>query len=301
MNYEEFVKELTEQVSELLGDDFDVKCKPVMKNNSTRLIGMSILKKNCCISPTIYLEEYFRKYERGDTILQIAGSIIDLYHETNSRIHSDEFKKLDMSFDHCKDKIIYRLVSRSQNEELLKESPHLWFLDLAIIFSIVHRHTKQGLESIRITNEMMAKWDVTTDQLNDLAKVNTPRLFPVKISKLSDVISAILGDTDMEGFSQTSEHFPLTLLSNQSGINGASVILYPNIISILQKRFHNDFCILPSSIHELLILSIDSEDIQVESLKETVQHVNRVAVTKEEFLSDSIYVYRYSQQRFEVI
>ena len=55
---------------------------------------------------------------------------------------------------------------------------------------------------------------------------------------------------------------PLYVLTNTYRTNGATVLLYDDILKELSDLFEKDLIILPSSIHEVLILATDENDRQ---------------------------------------
>ena len=70
---------------------------------------------------------------------------------------------------------------------------------------------------------------------------------------------------------------PVYSLSNKEGLNGASTILYAQVQEDLKKEFPNGYYVLPSSIHEVLI--VDQSFVEV----------NYQVVEPSEFLSNEVY------------
>lgn len=67
-------------------------------------------------------------------------------------------------------------------------------------------------------------------------------------------------------------------------------------------RFGKDLLILPSSIHEVLIIA-DSEAFTERDYHvfcNTIQNVNRESILPEDFLSDHLYRYRRETDRMEI-
>lgn len=298
MNFEEFTEEIVKQIKKKLGSEYKIRCETVTKNNSTNLTALAICKHGEVIIPTIYMEDFFEQYDQGETIYQIVHKIISIYQNACKKIERQNPLSFSMELDNCKDRIVYRLVSKEKNLPMLKDVPHELFLDLAIIFTVVYRHTKEGLETIRITNEIMEKWSLTTSELMEYAKKNTRCWFPEKISNLAEIVFPFLEGENEFDLEEESPINHMKVLTNTSKINGASVILYDHVIENLAEKFKSDIYILPSSIHELLILPSNGSD-KFEELKETVQQVNKVAVSKEEYLSDTVYLYHKDTKSFE--
>ena len=61
------------------------------------------------------------------------------------------------------------------------------------------------------------------------------------------------------------DEVPMYVCSNTSKINGAGVILYDGLLKEFAERVDNNFYILPSSIHETLLIPANT-DMDVEYL-----------------------------------
>ena len=101
-------------------------------------------------------------------------------------------------------------------------------------------------------------------------------------------------------FDRKSECLPLHAATNTMRMNGAGVILYPGFLKKFAEKMGDDLYILPSSIHEVLLLPA-SYDVEVEFLKEMVSQINREEVLPEERLSDSVYFYDRKTDRVEIV
>ena len=80
------------------------------------------------------------------------------------------------------------------------------------------------------------------------------------------------------------------VLTNASGIDGAGAILSENAMKSAREMIGEDFFILPSSRHEVL-LAPRSMEMSVGELTNMVPDVNRAVVDAKDFLSDHIYRY----------
>ena len=83
---------------------------------------------------------------------------------------------------------------------------------------------------------------------------------------------------------------PMYVCSNTSKINGAGVILYENLLKDFAQKVGTDFYILPSSVHETLLIPV-SDQFDVDTLRAMVCEVNMTQVAPEEQLSDQVYLY----------
>lgn len=73
---------------------------------------------------------------------------------------------------------------------------------------------------------------------------------------------------------------PFYVLTNQNGINGAACILYKDVIKNFAEGMDRDILILPSSIHEVLLLP-DDDPLSYDELGHLVTHINQTEVVAE--------------------
>ena len=146
--------------------------------------------------------------------------------------------------------------------------------------------------------EHMKIWKVDINTLYGLAEINTPRLLPAEIKTMTEVMKKIAGeymesdwgDTFFEGLLDESIPKPLYVMSNCDGMKGAAVILYEGVLKEFAEKIGCDLFILPSSIHEVLLVPYE-ESVNAAELEETVKMINLAEVPKEEVLSDHVYLY----------
>lgn len=295
LDYVSFKTQLFQCVSERCGEGTQVLQRKVVKNNSFELDCIVIFGKTSVASPNFYIQKYFQKYMEGECIEDIVEEILEEYKDSHADTHS-----VDLRFDSIHDRIVFRLVSFDKNRKLLKTVPYIPFLDLAITFHCLMMQTGEGIGSIRITNEMIEQWDLGTEELYQLAKQNTKSLFPKRICTLAQIMDEVSeitfdeqffdGEIEMMESIKEDEHYMPYVLTNSNGINGAAAMLYPECLKEIGIMMEGDFFILPSSIHEVLILSANSMLCEDE-LEQLVQDVNQSYVMPEEMLSDRVYRY----------
>lgn len=301
-DYGSFVSEIAQSVKERMGEGYNVKIYKVIKNNSLELDSLIMLKEGENFTPNIYLMPYYESYLEGTSVEEITGRLCEIYEHYTIPDIKDNFS---YSFEEMKPYIIYRLVSYERNEKLLRITPHIKYLDLAITFHCLVRSDDDGIGTIRITNDHMMMWKTSIGELSALAKKNTSKLFPSSIRSMDDVIKGILQEDvvnnleyefteeDFEEFvhhTVTTEKHKMYILSNHKGINGASCMLYEDALSKFANLIQSDFYILPSSIHEIILIPYHKE-IKKEALVEMVKDVNRTQVAQDEILSDKVYYY----------
>lgn len=285
MNYQEFVTTLEEKVSLILGNDLDIRLHTALKNNGNERIGLTISNQHINLSPTIYLEEYFVHYQNGDTIEDIVESLLDVYHEVKFE-HSWQVNTIS-NFEITKEKIVFKIIHAPQNQVLLKELPYVPFLDFAIVFYILFDVDENGTATIPVTYDLLQLWDTNLNVIYQLAKSNTPKLLPAVFKPMRVVVEELLGH-ECENDIQADD--VMFVLTNSLRSLGAACILYDDILTQIGNFLKENYYILPSSIHEVIILP-ESQAPDNNTLNEMVFEVNETQVGPEDVLSDHVYYY----------
>lgn len=285
MNYQEFVTTLEEKVSLILGNDLDIRLHTALKNNGNERIGLTISDQHINLSPTIYLEEYFVYYQNGDTIEDIVESLLDVYHEVKFE-HSWQVNTIS-NFEITKEKIVFKIIHAPQNQVLLKELPYVPFLDFAIVFYILFDVDENGTATIPVTYDLLQLWDTNLNVIYQLAKSNTPKLLPAVFKPMRVVVEELLGH-ECENDIQADD--VMFVLTNSLRSLGAACILYDDILTQIGNFLKENYYILPSSIHEVIILP-ESQAPDNNTLNEMVFEVNETQVGPEDVLSDHVYYY----------
>jgi len=304
MIFKEFEELILCRVRECVGEDAEVLLHSVTKNNGLKLNGIIILKSKERMSPTIYLESFFEDYLQGRDIDSIVIEIMSVYEEQKGQIDFDPEKFKDIG--ETKNQIMYKLVNYSRNEELLKCIPHRQFLDMAIVYYVVVTTNQYGIGSILIRNEHLEFWNIGEEDLFALASINTPRKMPYEIKSMANMImelvdkrlaeNAGIGDIATELITEAiyesdyDNAIKMYVITNCQRVNGANTILYKDVLKDFATKMSADLYILPSSIHEIIIV-LKEEGVNAALLKKIVKDVNEQNVIEEEWLSDNVYVY----------
>lgn len=298
MVYEIFLQTVRNTLQERLGDDYHLILRQIPKNNGLILDGLSIEKVSEKIAPTIYLNSFYEESESGVPLERLIQNILRIYHE-HSSFPSDDMEQL-FHPENLKEKLFYKLVHTDSNCTLLSDIPHISFLDLSIVYYVLLSEDSSGQMTALIHNQHLDSWNIPLNQLHHTAFFNTPLHFPPLIRKISDIILEISNpyvNTNDESIfvedlqSATSGLPPLYILTNSSGMYGASCILYDGVLKNFASQLETDLIILPSSVHEVLLFPY-SDTICFEDLRDMVSSVNQSEVPQEDRLSDQVYIYR---------
>ena len=298
MEFTNFTTLVQREVEKRAGENYRVKLNDVMKNNGEVLRGITLMQDDSNISPTIYLNPYYDAYENGDTTLgTVIDEVIDTYER--NKINRSIDMKFFLNYETVRSRIIFKLINTEKNRELLRDVPYIPFHDLSIVFQCLVSEERFGNASILIHNVHLQLWKVNARELYECALENTPLLQGYELADMNTVLEEMkaLGGIDDEEIEDMQQEVPMYVLSNKSRINGASCILYKDILKDFAMVVDKDLYVLPSSIHEVILLPSDGTQESVQ-LKEMVREINQSQVEKEEVLSDSVYYYRRSDDSF---
>lgn len=287
MDYKEFVENIVGLLQERMGADYEIRVTNVTKNNDIRLTGIIMMRESDKISPTIYLEEPYRQYCMGSDMQEIVDRIMALYREQMRDIDLDInfFSK----FECVRDGIFHKVINYEKNRTLLEDIPHFKWCDLAVVFYYAVEEKKLGRASILIHNNHLNMWGQTADVLYQTAQYNMKRSMPPLLIPMQELIEEMTGVEPKE-----EEDVKLYVLTNCEKLHGASAMLYADEIKELADKLRSDLIILPSSVHEVLLLPDDHEQ-KYDYYRRMVEEVNTTQVEPEEILSYS--VYRYSREK----
>ena len=286
---QEFYNNVANGVSEILGDEMVVEIQEVTKVNLS-LDGLTIRKRNESIAPTIYLNQYFNQFNDGRTMDDIVQDIILVYENNQPENIMDVFKTEEFyDFDKMKEKIVLKVINTERNLDLLEQVPHLDMegLGLSVVFYVSLMAGEQSA-GILIKNEHLKLWEKTVSDLLSVAETNTNRMHAFTIKNLSEVLSGMFGfEEDL-----IPDEPVFYVLTDENMTFGASQLYLKDKIREFAEKNNCDVYILPSSVHELLLLRADFPNLEPSYLKEIVCEVNATEVSaEEEFLFEGAYKY----------
>ena len=285
-----FVEAVVNEI-ELLVGEAKVKVHEVTKNNGLKLTGVTVMRENENIAPTVYLDNY----SEDDDVEYIAMDIVATIEKARNITPVIDIESIN-NFDNIKDKLVVRLINYKANEEMLSTLPHIKYLDLAIICYI--NICDDG--TAKVTNQMLKAWEITRDELFDVAMENTQNVMPVDGRNIFEYMCELAFGKKAyhEGLDVFNTSFTnLYLLSNTEKFFGASVILYNRVLETLADQAKSDLLFIPSSVHEWLVMPYD-ESMDMGVIMEMIGSVNATDVKEDEVLSDHPYIYRRHTKQF---
>lgn len=278
-------------VFEMLTERFDgtITKVEVVKNNE-KLTGFTFRKsEEQEIAPTLYPVQYYEEYERGEIsleeIVDKALMTVEVAMNDTPNVSVDCLT----NWEFAKTKVMPMVVSKDTNEEMLKDLAYTdTDTDLAIIYAVVLGEDEDGRKSVKITNRMREAYKVPLSEIKRHAFANAKKQMEFKT--MYETLVELMGVEQAEMMGITDVDSGMTVLSTASKIQGAGVMFVPSVLQTVAKKVKKEtFYILPSSIHEVLVITMP--EVKVDELKAMVMDVNATQVLPCDKLSDSVYFY----------
>lgn len=289
LNYEDFTKTLKENLKSYFDEEVSINISQVTKNNDLKLDGLIIMTPESIVSPTIYLNPLYEEYKAGLSLNDIARKINETYKNAKVPEFAKDANKFT-DYDFVKSHLTIKLINYEKNKELLENTPHIKRLDLALVFLCVIDKNNEHSASVLIKNNHLKYWNIDLNTLFEDSLYNAPKFLKASCYSLFKTVYDKENAKIMEPDNISLEEDDLLILTNENKVNGASCIFYPNILENIANSLNSDLYIIPSSIHEVLILR-KTDKIKKDDLNFLVNTVNRSELSQTEILSDNVYIY----------
>lgn len=158
------------------------------------------------------------------------------------------------------------------------------YLDIWIVFDILMGWNAESYHYIPISKEMLNRWRLDQQTLFQVAKENTEMKFPYLITSLQEMVEK--QRKERRGTISTN----LYVLSNKRGMWGSIVMLYEKCLEEIGECLGEDFFLLPSSVHEMILVPKSTAPSPIK-MQRIVKDINEKEVSEQDVLSDEIYYY----------
>lgn len=292
---EEFAKELSELVLEILGVGYEAEVSTTKKNNGVLKDVLLIRRENSECIPCFYLEELYHSYCLGEPKEALAAYLADMVRGECAVVEQRAEQYLTKEW--IKEHLFLRLVHFGKNKEQLADAVYKEMFDLAAVFYVLTEDGEDGIKSFRMPKRIWHTLELgSVEEYFPEILANTERLFPAEVKRMDESLKEYFRKNKERPFIRPL--FPeeeevlhsLYVVTNRQKLNGAMVLFYPGMLERLSALLSGDFYILPSSVHETLLLKKENE-CEADRLNQIICEVNEKQVLPEEVLSDHVYVY----------
>lgn len=295
-----FAYGVSEQIHQYLPEELqnmEFEVVQNVKNNGVILTGLSARVPGENISPVLYLNDFYDEIKKGASIEETMEAIASCI----ENCRNDAMMNLNMGnhdVDMLQDKVTPMLINGKANRDMLQSMPHIQVEDLAMIFKVdLKMPGSSGIGTMKVKNEMLERWGISKEELYSRAVSNVQKYDAPVLSPMSEMVFELSMGRDSEANLLENperlsdyENEALFVLTNESRHHGTAALVCPEVMNKISELMPNGFYILPSSIHESLILSKEC-GMSAKDLGQMVRDVNREMVEREDVLSDRVYEY----------
>lgn len=304
LTFKEFCESMHGVMKEVMRDEYagyEIELYETNKNNGVEKCGISVKHNERPLGVVIYLEEFYDRYleEKCDMeeLVEIFSNVLDKGLQDVPTITKEDV----YDFDKAKDRITMKLINYKDNKDLLSQVPHKVVDDLAVIYQleVSMKDATLGKATMLIRNEIQDFYGLTVDELHDLAMKNAKELDPPALLGLSVPDVLLRNAENLFESGKVNTENPMFVLTNTSRHCGASMVLYPEVLEKARDIIGEDFYLLPSSIHEQIL--VPKSYLEPQHLGSMVREINAAEVAREEILSDHVYEFDFEQKQLQSV
>ena len=301
MNKNEFMELVKDKVLDVLREKdstLNAIIEKVTKSNGVLYCGLSFRGKDS-VQPVIYLDDFYNRFESGTNIDDIVNQVVEIY--VTNRINDIDIGSIT-DFEAVKDRIVVAIYNTEANAEKLSGIPHKEFKDLSIYYRVdIPLNDKEGMGSMIVNDHILKMWNVSTNELDAIAWINTKRMYPAKLMSMFEILQELCGG-EIDEMQDCLAKPTMYVLSNINKVNGAVYMADEDALDMVADELDDDYVVLPSSRHEVIIVPLSQiSDDDYTYLKDMVYEINRKEVDVEDVLSDNIYIYIRAEKELRLI
>ncbi len=302
--YEDFLIEFVNLMKANLSKyGMEVSIVNKMRNNGILEKCIKVDIPGCNMSPSIGTLSLYEHYREFDDLVEMTQGL-------SEKIITDRNRKIDTMSVLSKGNILnstyLMVINAKSNQKLLSETPHYFIAEgeLAVIPRLnINITDKSGF--IIIKNGMLPVLQMTGEEILRVGKNNMveQNLFEIN-SLLAETMHLMdeKGEDISDDFSEFFvENTPKTfVITNKDKKLGACCLVCPEVIETAINKLGIDCYILPSSIHEVILVEKRGGSEDLEYLRDCVKQVNRQSIPAAEILSDKVFVYNAKTKKIEI-
>lgn len=294
MTYDKFAEELYDCL-QIRFEGMEIKKEEVLKNNGCMLTAYMVGNANCFVS--IYPLYLFQTYKEKK--FDFAEIVEELVKECGKDLQEMRYDVSGYySFEKVRKMLCGKLINTELNTEYLKDVPHREFLDLSMVYYIeVERKGYGGIALVVVREKMLSDWNVDEETLYRQTKENMEARMDGVIRSMQSILIEMKG---LERVFRDMGTLPMYVLTNRDRVFGAVEVLDERNLVLASTMLGGDYWLLPSSLHEFILLPVREENHDEAFLAKVICEVNESEVADEEILSYHLYRYRQETGKVEI-
>ncbi len=308
MSLEQFFERIRNEIPDYINrpTDAEVRVEEFYSDPNNPQTTIRVRSPRGILSPNLPLEKYYVEYSNGESFDNVLNHIASDFNAAMEIGKSFFTPNLDLSFESIKDKIDVQILDISINRDLLGDKIYTYLGDdFVAAYSVIHSEMLSGVYSIPITHSNFDLIGCSKEELHEAAFNNAEKMHP---ATFIDIETQLLKYSDNEGSDDLIEDTILApgmnvnhesvmyVLSHTKLMNGSSAMWYKDTARTIGDLIEQDFYILPSSIHEMIILP-KHQGKSAKELRQMVREVNK-SLDPREVLSNKVLYYNRSLDKF---
>ena len=260
MTYEDFLRQVQKDLQDSFTNQTEEKYTKVTigignvnKIQGEPYRGITFVNGNSHIKGHFNMQQAYHLSEHGysyDEILRQVEEAIKQEVDTAPGFSLEDLQ----DYSKMKSTLMMQLIPQKGNEENLRKLPHQKIEDLALVYRFDAGGHSGMTATMLITNDSLKEYGITEEQLHQDALENAPVSHPAILKSMREM----LAEMGAGGGMAPSPGEPVMMVATtEDSRMGASVIQYPGFLEEATEKMGGDFFILPSSIHEMLLLPDD--------------------------------------------
>lgn len=298
----EYEKELVARIKEMVEPGCEIHGVDIFRCNQFAYRGL-VCKQPRHSGTVVSAVANISKYMEVNMDLDIAAGLVVSDFKLTLPFDMEKFERF-LDFEKVKSRIRIKLVNKARNLRYLERLETLDFLDLVIVPYVLLDEAEEGVYSFNVTKQIANVWKLDASQLCDIAIDNITNSQDWTVRDMKNVMLEFIAHSsatvdELYDYDIGPVDMKMLVVTNRKATDGASVILCNDVIKEIQRQVGEDFVVIPSSRHEVIIIPADEVDPAM--LKDLVEQVNREQVSREDFLADNVYFYNHTTGRFEYL
>ena len=286
MNYNLFIEALIQEFISALSPDVipTLERHPEKANHAGDLIVFTPKDRTkTTIYPVIPAKNCYEYYKSTGDVSRVVSDVLEAMDNASNLtgITAEAFTH----YENVKDHLCLKLMNYKDNKELIDDSPHIRYYDLALVcIYLTQKVDNSGLQSLQVRNNFLQMWNVTEEELLRQAIENAPKMMEPQIFPMQNILSEI------PGFPKRPFRSNMYILTNKERFLGAVCMTFPGVLSDFADKMGHDIIILPSSTHEVILVPDDGSVFKdINEYNPIIRSANDNVVDTKDRLSDHYY------------
>lgn len=269
----------TEIINELIARGYKAEARENIKNGV--LYEGIVIRSDDTIAPVIYTQRLIEDAEtQGKSLADVVADVIRIYEENKyMKFNVEQLFEREFILNH-----VYIAVQKESDEDLVKKGCE--YEGIEAYLYVRGDHAGERTYSVKVNRRYLESAQMSVEEAWKRAEENT--FSETRIQSMVQVMAELCGipyDPSME------MDVPIYVISNELKVKGAGAILdKTNLAEFVKAHGVNQLIVLPSSVHEMIIVPYDPEQMDIEEMSEMVRQINATEVAPEDRLTDRAYL-----------